>query len=80
MSETTPDPFSLQEAPGVSLIVLMRLYDVMMGMYSEMNPDAAEAMIEAHGQGILLGTTPAFSGQFVASDEMLAESEKTSPE
>lgn len=67
---TSGDPFSYQEAPGVSLIVLMRIYDVMMGMYTEMAPDKADAMIEAHAQGILIGSTPAFNGRFVTSEEM----------
>jgi hypothetical protein len=70
------DPFSQAEAPGISLVVLLRIYDVLMGMYTEMAPEKADALIEAHLKGTLLGPTPAFSGQFLTNEVSIANSDE----
>jgi hypothetical protein len=52
------DPFTQDNAPIVSLIVQMRLYDVMMALLNEQNPEAAAALHRVHAQGGILGSLP----------------------
>ena len=42
----------------VNTITLMRIYDVLMGIYSNMNPDEADAMVKMHEQGIFATPDP----------------------
>ena len=53
------DPFSPEEAPGVSLIVLMRIYDMLCGIYTHLDHDRATALMEIHSKGGLVGPLPA---------------------
>lgn len=64
--DTSNDPFSQEEAPGVQLIVQMRIYDALMALLTELAPDKAQALMELHEQGTLMGNSPAFTGTFVA--------------
>jgi hypothetical protein len=52
------DPFSPEEAPGVSLIVLRRIYDVLMSLLEDTNPAAAEALDKIHSAGGIVGALP----------------------
>lgn len=52
--QESDDPFHLTNAPGQNLIVLMRLYDVLMGLYAEQASEKAEALINLHNEGKLL--------------------------
>lgn len=52
------DPFAPQNAPGLSLIVLMRIYDVMLAQFREENPEGAKRLRELHAQGKILGPLP----------------------
>lgn len=62
--EATPDPFSPNEAPGLQLIVQMRIYDVLCAIYTEMTMDEngvsekARNLLEAHSKGLILGPLP----------------------
>lgn len=58
--EAASDPFSPEEAPGLSLIMQMRIYDVLMAMYMETNMEAAKDLLEMHSRGQILGPLPSF--------------------
>lgn len=51
------EPMTTEEA---TLVTLMRIYDVLLGMYSNMDEVKAEALMELHALGQLLGPVPAF--------------------
>lgn len=59
-STADSDPFTPENAAGLSLIVQMRMYDVLLGIYSEMNPDRAARLIERHQAGKVIGPYPNF--------------------
>lgn len=59
LEEGYSDPFDAETAPGLSLIVLMRIYDVQMALLAKTDPDAAEALYEAHAKGHIIGPLPA---------------------
>ena len=52
------DPFSPENAPGVSLIVLMRLYDVGLALLHKIDPDAAAKLKDYHASGGIAGSLP----------------------
>jgi len=52
------DPFSPQEAPGISLIVLMRIYDATMALLDLASPERAAALHEIHARGGIVGSLP----------------------
>lgn len=56
--EGTYDPFSPEHAPGLSLIVLMRIYDVQMALLRAQNKEAANTLHDLHSQGKILGSLP----------------------
>lgn len=51
--ENTGDPFEAANAPGQLLIVAMRLYDLLSGIYTELDADKATALLELHQAGKL---------------------------
>lgn len=55
------DPFNAANAPGINLIVSMRLYDVAMGIYTEMNPERAAVLEELHAAGGILLDLPHYN-------------------
>lgn len=63
--EDSPDPFSPEIAPGLTLVVNLRIYDVLMAILKENNPDAAREILELHSNGGLAGTMPDFTGFFM---------------
>lgn len=52
------DPFSPEFSPKLSLIVLMRLYDVQMAILNEMNETMAARINEIHEHGGIVGSLP----------------------
>lgn len=52
------DALSAEHAPGLSLIVLMRIYEVQMALLREVNPQFAERLLELHGDGIISTPLP----------------------
>lgn len=52
------DPFSTENAPKVALIVQMRIYDAVMALLNEKDPEAAAALHEIHAAGKVLGSLP----------------------
>lgn len=73
MSETI-DPYSPENIGTVQFIVMARLYDVMMALLREANPDAARDLLELHQAGVLVGGGPWFGGTFL-SDVMNSQSD-----
>lgn len=56
--EEALDPMSAEYAPGLSLIMLMRIYDVQMALLAESNPERAEALSRHHAEGKVLSAMP----------------------
>lgn len=52
------DPFDPETTPAVQLIVQMRIYDVLMAIYSHLNVEGAEELHELHVQGGIMGSLP----------------------
>jgi hypothetical protein len=52
------DPFAPEHVSGVQLIVLMRIYDVLLGIYREHNEEYAERLAELHNGGKVIGPLP----------------------
>lgn len=52
------DPFSPELAPAFTLITQMRIYDVLLGIYTHLDEDKATALMELHAQGKILGSPP----------------------
>lgn len=75
MMEAAPDPFSAAGAPGVQLIVQLRLYDVLMGIYTHLDPERAELLSDLHRSGAVLMSPPEFRGRFV-DEEIMANKVK----
>lgn len=71
MTSDTPgpvDPLSPQQAPGISLVVQMRLYDVAMAILREMNEEVHTELLQAHSEGLILGPVPEFAGRFLTNE------------
>lgn len=52
------DPFSPENCPKLSLVVQMRIYDVLMALLNEKNPDVATALEHVHERGGIVGVLP----------------------
>lgn len=52
------DALSAEIAPGLSLIVQMRIYDVLMGIYRHLDLENANALYEFHVKGGVLSPEP----------------------
>lgn len=61
--EETYDPFG-KDAAQASLIVQMKIYDVLMALLRDSDPDTARELDKLHTNGVILGMGPNFS-QFV---------------
>jgi hypothetical protein len=72
--EKVEDPFSPESAPGVSLVVQLRIYDVLLAMLNEMSPDKAEALMDLHATGALMAPPPMYNGVFVYEQDRQEES------
>lgn len=59
------DPFSPENIGVVHFIQLGRIYDVLMAMLTDTNPQAAKELLELHATGALVGGQPFFNGKFV---------------
>jgi hypothetical protein len=60
--EDDDSAYSYKNAPGFSLIMLMRIYDVQMAILNEMSPDAATAIDEVHSAGRIVADPPSYAG------------------
>lgn len=55
------DPFDIANVGGQALIVQMRLYDVLMGIYNHLDTDKAGALVQIHESGKLFLGYPKLS-------------------
>lgn len=61
MSETDgieSNAFEDNDIPSIQLIVQMRIYDVLMAIYTHLDKGGAERLYELHKDGKILGTLP----------------------
>lgn len=63
--EEVKDPFSDEHVGTVQAITLMRCYDVLMTLLQLQSPEKAEDLLKLHAAGVLVGPSPALSGDFV---------------
>lgn len=54
------DAFAPQNAPGLSLVALMRIYDVLMNLLGTSNPAAHNQLNKLHAEGRLEYSLPVF--------------------
>jgi hypothetical protein len=57
-SETSQDAFSAENSVKLSLVVQMRIYDVLMALLNEQNEEVATRLYELHSDGKVLGSLP----------------------
>jgi len=48
------------ELDMANFVTLRRIYDVLMGIYSNVNPGEAESLVKLHADGIFVTPPPAF--------------------
>lgn len=53
--------FSKDDARDISVILLMRLYDIQMSQFMIAHPEEAEKLYNLHCEGGFLNPTPAYS-------------------
>lgn len=58
MSEDFSDPFDPSVTPAVSMIIQMRIYDVLMAIYTKMDTEGAAQLHNLHSRGKVLGALP----------------------
>lgn len=80
MSETnnTGPDYGASAQPDYQManfIQLAHIYDVLMALLMEQNPETGTAILELHHQGNIIGPNPAWNGEFLTN---LANSEYTS--
>ena len=64
-NELQYSPFSAEEAPGIALVVNMRIYDVLMAIYTSINPEGAKELMEIHSKGGIIGSLPLFDPELI---------------
>lgn len=73
MSEQTTEtpqysPFGPEEAPGIQLIVQMRIYDVLMAIYTNLDKEGAADLMEIHTKGGVIGSLPVFDPDLIKGE------------
>lgn len=58
--ETTPevDPFGPTQAPGIQLVIQLRIYDALMAILTHLDADQAKDLYELHLLGKTLSPAP----------------------
>ena len=59
--EAEQSTFTTGEASDITVITLMRIYDLLGAILNEMDEDIATAILERHKQGGLVGPMPALN-------------------
>lgn len=57
--ENSYDPFSTDIELGQS-ITLMRIYDVLLAIYTQLNPEGGNELNKWHSQGIIVSSLPEY--------------------
>jgi hypothetical protein len=73
------DPFG-QDVAQASLIVQMKIYDVLMALLMDANPDVARDLDTLHTQGIILGQGPTFAQFMERTSQVQPDEDSASPE
>lgn len=62
------DAFNEEDNAIIQTIVLMRIYDALIALLQNSNPDIAQDLLQAHLEGLILGPAPYFTGQFLTEE------------
>jgi len=65
--DMSQDPFSPQNVQILQFITLSRIYDVLMAVLSNTDPEAAKNVLKLHAEGKLLGPPPNMTGEFLTA-------------
>ena len=60
LEEEYDNPFDANNAPGLALIVQMRLYDVLMAILNKLDSDSADLLYDAHSVGQIISALPSY--------------------
>lgn len=74
------DPFAPENIGIVQFIMLGRIYDALMALLREANPEVATDLLEMHMQGNLMGPQPMFNGVFITDEVNLSQSDEVNTE
>lgn len=74
------DPYAPENIGVLHFVTQHRIYDVLMALLTEKNPELAQNVLEMHSKGLLIGPQPFFDGTFIANELDDAESEDLPPE
>lgn len=79
-TDAPSDAFSPESAPGLSLVMLMRIYDVLMTQLRyDHGEEISTNLLDVHASGALLTPPPFFNGQFLHSLINSGSDEPTEP-
>lgn len=81
MSETplppdSTDPFSPENVGALNAIINMRIYDALIALLREQNPEAASDLLKMHYEGTIVGPEPRLNGQFLTDEMNTGESDE----
>ena len=62
------DPWD-KDAHTANVIMQLKIYDLLLAILTDANPDAARVIAEAHQKGVILGANPQFSHFAPIEDE-----------
>ena len=68
-SEEGMDAFSDNNYRVIQFTTLARIYDVLVALLKETNPDTAREILEVHYNGGLLAPSPSFAGTFLTDEQ-----------
>lgn len=60
------NPFTGVNYNMIQFVQLSRIYDVLMTLVQIQNPNAAQALLDYHRNGDLMGPSPVYTGEFIA--------------
>ena len=66
--EAPADAFAPENIGGISMIIQMRTYDVLMAILTKLDEDSARDLLELHSQGVIVSTAPWVNGVFVTDE------------
>ena len=58
VAEDVVSAFGPETAPGLTLVTLMRIYDVLLAQYRLSSPEGAKRLHDLHAEGKILGSLP----------------------
>lgn len=67
-SVASNDPYSSENIGVIQFIMLGRIYDTLMALLTDANPQRASDLLEMHSKGVLMGPSPFFNGTFITDE------------